>query len=129
MRSALVFGGSGQIGRPLLVYLHRRGWQVIAVSRREQPAMPGVRWLRGDLHAVEGLQPRVDAIFSCGPLDHLARWYAQSLVECPRVVAFGSTSVEVKQDSADAADDRNSTRPTSWHKGAARLPSFRATKQ
>src|SRR3546814_433619 len=103
MRSALVFGGSGQIGRPLLVYLHRRGWQVIAVSRREQPAMPGVRWLRGDLQAV-GLQPRVDAIFSCGPLDHFARWYAQSLVECPRVVAFGSTSVEVKQDSADAAE-------------------------
>src|SRR3546814_16591844 len=49
-------------------------------------------------------QPRVDAIFSCGPLDHFARLYAQSLVECPRVVAFGSTSVEVKQDSADAAE-------------------------
>src|SRR3546814_3036421 len=66
--------------------------------------MQGVRWLRGDLQAVDGLQPRVDAIFSCGPLDHFARWYAQSLVECPRVVAFGSTSVEVKQDSADAAE-------------------------
>src|SRR3546814_13108956 len=104
MRSALVFGGSGQIGRPLLVYLHRRGWQVIVVSRREQPAMPGVRWLRGDLQAVEGLQPRVDAIFSCGPLDHFARWYAQSLVECPPVVAFRSTSIEVKQDSADATE-------------------------
>src|SRR3546814_11678168 len=106
MRSALVFGGSGQIGRPLLVYLHRRGWQVIAVSRREQPAMQGVRWLRGDLQAVEGLQPRVDAIFSCGPLDHFARWYAQSLVECPRVVAFGSTSVEVKQASAARSEER-----------------------
>lgn len=104
MRSALVFGGSGQIGRPLLVHLHRCGWQVFAVSRREQPATPHVRWLRGDLETTEGLPPRVDAIFSCGPLDHFARWYAQSAVECPRVVAFGSTSVEVKHDSADAAE-------------------------
>lgn len=104
MRSALVFGGSGQIGRPLLVRLHRRGWQVIAVSRSQQPAAPDVRWLRGDLENTGSLPPRVDAIFSCGPLDHFARWYAQSPVECPRVVAFGSTSVGVKQDSADAAE-------------------------
>src|SRR3546814_568676 len=82
----------------------RVGWLGFAVWRREQRARPGVRWLRGDLQAVEGPQPRVDAMFSCGPLDHFARWYARSLVECPRVVAFGSTSVEVKQDSADAAE-------------------------
>jgi len=104
MRRALVFGGSGQIGRPLLVRLRRRGWQVVAVSRGEQPAMPGVRWLRGELATVEGLPPQVDAILSCGPLDHFARWYAQSPVECPRVVAFGSTSAEVKRDSADTAE-------------------------
>ena len=104
MRSALVFGGSGQIGRPLLARLHRRGWQVHAVSRRAQPSMPGVQWLRGDLDSNEGLPARVDAIFSCGPLDHFARWYAQSAVACPRVVAFGSTSVVVKQDSADAEE-------------------------
>src|SRR3546814_1415901 len=78
MRQALVFGASGQIGRPLLVRLGRRGWQVLAVSRREQPAIPGVRWLRGDLETAGGLPPCVDAIFSCGPLDHFARWYAQS---------------------------------------------------
>lgn len=104
MRSALVFGGSGQIGRPLLACLHRRGWQVHAVSRQAQPSMPGVQWLRGDLDSNEGLPARVDAIFSCGPLDHFARWYAQSAVACPRVVAFGSTSVVVKQDSADAEE-------------------------
>jgi len=104
VRTALVFGGSGQVGRPLLGRLHRRGWQVVAVSRRAQPATPGVRWLQGDLEAVEGLPPRVDAVFSCGPLDHFARWYARSPIECPRVVAFGSTSVQIKQDSADAAE-------------------------
>lgn len=104
MRSALVFGASGQIGRPLLVRLRRRGWQVLAVSRRDQADMPGVRWLRGDLATIGGLPPHVDAIFSCGPLDHFARWYAQAAIGCPRVVAFGSTSAGVKQDSADAAE-------------------------
>ena len=104
MREALVFGGSGQIGHPLLVCLHRRGWRVQAVSRRPQPALPGVQWLHGDLDSAQGLPPRVDAIFSCGPLDRFARWYAGSAVECPRVVAFGSTSIEVKRDSADAGE-------------------------
>jgi nucleoside-diphosphate-sugar epimerase len=66
--------------------------------------MPGVQWLRGDLDSTQGLPPRVDAIFSCGPLDHFARWYARSTIACPRVVAFGSTSVEVKHDSADAEE-------------------------
>lgn len=104
MRSALVFGGSGQIGRPLLTRLHRRGWQVHAVSRRAQPSMPGVQWWRGNLDTTPGLPAAVDAIFSCGPLDHFARWYAQSTIACPRVVAFGSTSIDVKQDSGDAEE-------------------------
>lgn len=104
MRDALLFGGSGQIGHPLLACLHRRGWRVFAVSRRAQPAMPGVQWLRGDLASMQGLPPRVDAIFSCGPLDHFAHWYARSTIACPRVVAFGSTSVGVKHDSADAEE-------------------------
>ena len=104
MRHALVFGGSRQIGRTLLARLHRRGWQVIAVSRHAQTAMPGVRWLRGELGGVDGLPSRVDAIFSCGPLDGFARWYARSTIDCPRVVAFGSTSIEVKRESTDAAE-------------------------
>ena len=104
MRQALVFGASGQIGQPLLARLRRRGWRVLAVSRSEQPATPGVRWLRGELETIEGPPSRVDAIFSCGPLDHFARWYARSAVECPRVVAFGSTSVQVKSNSVDAAE-------------------------
>src|SRR5690606_34706072 len=78
--------------------------QSIAVSRRAQTAMPGVCWLRGDLGDADGLPSRVDAIFSCGPLDGFARWYARSTIDCPRVVAFGSTSVEVKRESADAAE-------------------------
>ena len=104
MREALVFGGSGQIGAPLLRKLHDAGWRVLAVSRTAQPEFCGVQWLRGDLDQVDGLPHRVDAIISCGPLDRFARWYAGSAVECPRVVAFGSTSIEVKRDSADAGE-------------------------
>jgi nucleoside-diphosphate-sugar epimerase len=101
MREALVFGGSGQIGAPLLRKLHDAGWRVLAVSRTAQPEFGGVQWLRGDLDQVDGLPHRVDAIISCGPLDRFARWYAASAIDAPRVIAFGSTSVEVKQDSAD----------------------------
>jgi nucleoside-diphosphate-sugar epimerase len=46
----------------------------------------------------------VDAIFSCGPLDHFARWHARATVEAPRIVAFGSTSAEAKQASPDATE-------------------------
>jgi nucleoside-diphosphate-sugar epimerase len=101
MRQALVFGGSGQIGERLLRCLREGGWQVVAVSRDAQIDDANVRWLRGDLSRVERLPATVDAIFSCGPLDHFARWYANSTVQCPRVVAFGSTSLTAKSESTD----------------------------
>jgi nucleoside-diphosphate-sugar epimerase len=102
MRTALVFGGSGQIGAPLLQRLLGAQWRVLAISRAAQTDADGVHWLRGDCDGVDGLPAAVDAIFSCGPLDHFARWYAASPVACARVVAFGSTSVAVKHDSGDA---------------------------
>jgi nucleoside-diphosphate-sugar epimerase len=104
MRGALVFGASSQIGAPLLARLVDAGWQVLAVSRDVHADRAGVRWLRGDLQHVDGLPDRIDAIFSAGPLDHFARWYADARIEAPRVVAFGSTSLAVKQDSPDPAE-------------------------
>lgn len=104
MRRALVFGGSGQLGARLLQRLREDGWQVIAVSRDAQVDDASVRWLRGDLARVERLPAAVDAVFSCGPLDHFARWYAGSSLDCQRVVAFGSTSVTAKSDSSDARE-------------------------
>ncbi|MGV8959966.1 MAG: NAD-dependent epimerase/dehydratase family protein [Stenotrophomonas sp.] len=102
---ALVFGGSGQIGERLLANLQAAGWQVLAVSRRVHAPQPGLQWRQGDLSQPWGPEAgHFDAIFSCGPLDHFSRWYAQSALEAPRVVAFGSTSIEIKQDSADAAE-------------------------
>lgn len=110
MRTALVFGASGQIGAPLLERLARAGWDVTAVSRARHDDRPGLHWLRGDFDAVAGLPRQVDAIFSCGPLDHFAHWYARAPVQCARVLAFGSTSVEAKRGSADPAERAVATR-------------------
>ncbi|MDQ3039163.1 MAG: NAD-dependent epimerase/dehydratase family protein [Pseudomonadota bacterium] len=104
MKTALVFGASGQIGAPLLRRLDDVGWRVFAVSRQVQADTPGLHWLRGDLAGVEGLPDAVNAVFSCGPLDHFARWHAAAAVRAPRVVAFGSTSASSKQGSGDAAE-------------------------
>ncbi len=107
MRDALVFGGSGQIGSALLARLRASGWRATAVSRQQQGRQQGagdngIRWLIGELDAPPALPSRVDAIFSCGPLDGFARWYPTAPIEAARVVAFGSTSVETKESSDDA---------------------------
>lgn len=101
MRQALVFGGTGQIGTPVLQQLLANGWQLSAVSRDLQPDGERLTWLRGDLKHVESLPARVDAIFSLGPLDLFSQWYANASVVSPRVIAFGSTSLGTKQDSVD----------------------------
>lgn len=103
-RRALVFGGSGQIGMPLVGELLAGGWSVAAVSRHPRTALPGLDWLAGDLATLPAPPGRFDAIFSCGPLDHFARWYARAATGTARVVAFGSTSVTVKAGSADAGE-------------------------
>jgi len=104
MRHALVFGATGQIGAPLLDRLHGAGWRVTAVSRQARNDRPGLEWRRGDLDTVADLPREVDAIFSCGPLDHFAHWYARAESDCARVVAFGSTSIDAKRGSADPAE-------------------------
>lgn len=104
MRTALVFGASGQIGRPLLDLLRDDGWRVLAVSRSQQADHPGLQWRRGDLSGDAGLPARADAVLCCGPLDRFADWYAKTAVETRRVVAFGSTSIDAKRGSADAEE-------------------------
>lgn len=104
MKTALVFGGSGQIGAALLPRLHADGWQVLALSRAPREDAPGVRWLRGGFPQPPELPVEVDAVFSCGPLDAFAHWYAQAGIRSARVIAFGSTSVHVKHASSDAGE-------------------------
>ncbi len=108
-RTALVFGASGQIGAALLAALRAAGWEVLALSRLPRRQMPGVRWLRGEFAQMPALPAPCDVVFSCGPLDRFAEWHVQSPGIAPRVVAFGSTSVHVKQGSADA-DERDVAR-------------------
>ena len=104
MKTALVFGASGQIGAPLLERLGDAGWRVLAVSREARSDTPGRHWLQGDFARMPALPAAVDAVFSCGPLDLFARWYEAAGRHCPRVVAFGSTSASTKQDSRDDAE-------------------------
>lgn len=101
MRHALVFGGTGQIGAPLLARLRAQGWRITAVSRQPMTDEPALTWLQGGFDAMPPTPARVDAIVSCGPLDGFARWYAKSGPTAARVVAFGSTSVRIKQNSPD----------------------------
>lgn len=101
MSDALVFGGSGQIGVPVLARLRTGGWRVWAVSRQPRGSNDGVTWLQGDFSRMPELPARVDAIFSLGPLDGFAQWYARGDVDAPRVVAFGSTSMDTKRQSGD----------------------------
>lgn len=103
-RHALVFGASGQIGRRVCDNLLCAGWQVQAVSRIAQAENPGLRWIKGDFQHANGLPARIDVVFSCGPLDGFAQWHAVNASIAPRIVAFGSTSVDVKRDSADASE-------------------------
>jgi nucleoside-diphosphate-sugar epimerase len=104
MKTALVFGASGQVGLPLLDRLRDDGWRVYAVSRTVHAEQPGLVWLQGDLARADGLPRHAHAIFSCGPLDLFAQWYARTEIESPRVIAFGSTSIDVKRGSADAEE-------------------------
>ncbi|MDR7068040.1 nucleoside-diphosphate-sugar epimerase [Pseudoxanthomonas japonensis] len=102
MRTALVFGASGQIGDALLRRLDAQDWQVFAVSRLARPSASNVRWLRGEFGGIEDVPAAVDVIFSTGPLDGFSQWYARGPVATARVVAFGSTSLDTKQASHDA---------------------------
>ncbi|WP_407354656.1 NAD-dependent epimerase/dehydratase family protein [Luteimonas sp. R10] len=102
VRHALVFGGSGQVGAALIARLRAAGWAVAALSRTPPPTGDdGLHWLRGEFAALPELPRACDAIFSCGPLDLFSFWYVQADIACPRVVAFGSTSMQSKHAAAD----------------------------
>jgi len=109
-KTALVTGATSQLGVFLLPRLLQAGFQVRAVSRRA-PAVPGetaehISWLNpGDAICRErqAAAPGSGArrfLVSCGPLD-LAREMIAGGANFERVVAFSSSSVISKKDSAD----------------------------
>ena len=104
MPVCLVFGASGAIGRFLLPRLLAQGREVVAVSREPHATgHPGLRWIVGDLPGRVPALPECATIFSLGPLDGFADWFANNrFAGSPRVVAIGSLSAKTKLASADA---------------------------
>ena len=103
MRRALVLGASGQLGAALLPRLLAAGWEV-DVAGRSAPTDASLPWQRLDLFTGGDLPVAPDTVFSLGPLDGFAAWYARGTLAARRVIAFGSTSVHAKRDSPDAGE-------------------------
>lgn len=114
MTTNLVFGATGAIGRCLLPKLRGHGERVIAVSRQPlaNRSDAGIDWLRADLFAPMSPMPPAETIFSLGPLDAFARWFAGMDDDgaTRRVLAISSMSAESKQDSIDAGERELATR-------------------
>jgi nucleoside-diphosphate-sugar epimerase len=111
MAVALVLGASGAIGRFLLPRLVAAGDDVLALSRVARGSSPPrLHWLHGDLEQSLPALPALDVLYSCGPLDAFARWYARAPVRAARVVAIGSMSIDSKQASADPHERDLATR-------------------
>lgn len=78
---------------------------MLALSRETHVDGPALSWLTGDLNARMPALPKLDAIFSVGPLDGLARWLPRAVFNgSPRLIALGSMSIVSKRDSPDAAE-------------------------
>ncbi|MCK9537627.1 NAD-dependent epimerase/dehydratase family protein [Dokdonella sp.] len=105
MPVCLVFGASGAIGRFLLPRLGGAGIDVLAVSRQPRALRAGLRWLVADLHGSMPALPAVEQVFSLGPLDAFAQWFAGAdAVRPARIVAIGSMSIDSKRVSSDPAE-------------------------
>lgn len=106
MPVALVAGASGAVGRFLLPRLLAADYEVLALSRVPRAdADARLRWIAGDLDRDVPPLPALDAVFSLGPLDGFARWFARAPLDGrPRVVALGSMSIDSKRDSADGRE-------------------------
>ena len=105
MPVSVVFGASGAIGRFLLPRLLRADHEVLAVSREARASGDAhLRWIEGRLADDVPALPRGATIFSLGPLDAFAAWFALHGERDARVIAIGSRSIDTKKDSPDAAE-------------------------
>lgn len=111
MPVSVVFGASGAIGRFLLPRLLAADHDVLAVSREARSSGNArLRWIVGDLPRNDPPMPAGATIFSLGPLDAFAEWFAAHGPRDARVVAIGSRSIETKKDSVDTGERDVATR-------------------
>lgn len=100
--SVVVTGASSQIGVFLLPLLAEAGFEVTAVSRAAPDASTGVaggvRWISADTDPIPARY-----LVSCGPLS-LALRHVERGNELQKVVAFGTTSTQIKSASPDRAE-------------------------
>jgi len=99
MRTVLVFGASGAVGRYLLPLLADAHYKVSPVSRD-----PHAGWLAGDLQDVRKDWPAADIVISLGPLDAFAAWLERQPHAPQRLIALSSMSAKSKALSPDRAE-------------------------
>src|SRR5262245_26343901 len=99
MPVSVVFGASGAIGRFLLPRLLEANHEIVAVSREARASSDAcLRWIAGRLPGDVPPLPAGATIFSLGPLDAFAEWFAADGARDARVIAIGSRSIETKKD-------------------------------
>ena len=106
--SVLVTGASSQLGVFALPRLQAAGFRVLALSRRAPPSAievsEYVRWQNPGPMLDEGASAQ--HLLSCGPLD-LAIALVTSQAGLKRVVAFSTSSILTKADSANPAESKH----------------------
>lgn len=106
---SLVLGATGVVGGLIARRLAGRGQLTFALSRRLQPQLPGVEWLRGDLAEPTSVRlPSVEVIYATVHSQLLAR----ALVHIPppkRIVCVTSSSILTKIES-EIETERNAVR-------------------
>jgi uncharacterized protein YbjT (DUF2867 family) len=128
----VVFGASGTIGGPLLAELAGRH-EVVAVSRREQAATPGVVWKTADAtqrdsvaHVLEGCEVAYYLVHSLGSSD-----FEELDLRAAETTALAAESAGVKQlvylgglgdDSADLSPHLRSRRETGDRLASTSVP-------
>jgi len=109
-KTVVVTGASSQLGVFLLPRLRTAGYCVVAVSRQAPllplETAPGVTWMQPEYTKSQGFANAFERsagssfLVSCGPLG-LARELIITGTEISRVIAFSTSSVLTKNDSAN----------------------------
>lgn len=104
--TSIVFGASGNVGRFIVTQLAERGERVIAISRKQRTAAPGIEWQIGDITKPAEIRlADADTLYCTLLITELASALPQ--LHAPtlrRLIAFSSSSVLTKADSAVASE-------------------------